>query len=916
MAYKIFLTALLLFLLYNTSCKEKNEEFVPLNPIIDVGENFYVQHDENNNIIYDVKKSGTGVTTLFKLLYPEFVANKAWTNKGEYIDNVVKQADGVTIVPHGATAPENYIPVKPGEQYFTKCYGVGYVGNHPFWYAPYAFFDDNDNYLGAALINTMSKSKSGVNFTIPENATKMHITMYGHQGFTLQQIVNVTDDEFDKLTMNRTKLEEEIYQNYDNYVKDKTLYDRIDKAYITIVNDDTRAPISVFADIFIEKKFPLVLATVPGALIENAEGEKETRLEVCRRVVEAGGEIIAHNGGVLTQEGFSDYNTMYQFFVQTKQDFNHYGFDVNGIILAGGTGQVTGAMESERWASSIYSYSDLYGVEYKNHDLALDSVYYHRRGGLGNFWNNIDKLKQSIDDAIAKKTWSVYYFHDGNEIKPEVMSELLDYINSKVGEQLEVVTYKQMYQKFAAKESDLLYKVSTYYVSSTGTSTDGRDINDPMSFAAANQRTYISGDTILFKKGDIFYGTFDPKINQVNDKITTISSYGEGPMPIISGYKIATEKSWFLFTTGYWKIHLKQPKNFDGLQANDDNSADIGFLEDTNGKKYFTRKNSFSEIKQQGEYYCDGTFIDMRSSDNPYQLYGVLKLATKTNLIVLHSNLKIEGLHLQGTGAHGMVGADANTKNVEIVNNVIEDVGGSFLKGSTRYGNGIEFYGTNAENILVHKNIIRNVYDVGFTIQGTAGSGKNVVVKNNIFVSNTQDSEIWESEAATGIQSYEFTENISINQGRGWGMEARPDKYVGSHILFWGYNIPNTDIYFHHNLVYNPRRLYFIEQTYGTNLFFSDHDYIKSDYNEYLMNEDTTIFRDSYNINSVDEFRKEFHKDEHSNFSLVELNEDLIDVASYTLEPKAFSMIMKYSESIRDYKNKIHQIKEITGNKK
>ena len=36
-------------------------------------------------------------------------------------------------------------------------------------------------------------------------------------------------------------------------------------------------------------------------------------------------------------------------------------------------------------------------------------------------------------------------------------------------------------------------------------------------------------------------------------------------------------------------------------------------------------------------------------------------------------------------------------------------------------------------------------------------------------------------------------ENISINQGRGWGMEARPDKYVGSHILFWGYNIPNTD---------------------------------------------------------------------------------------------------------------------------
>ena len=113
MAYKIFLTALVLFLLYNSSYKERNEEFVPLNPIIEVGENFYVQHDVNNNKIYDVKKSGTSVTNCCNNLL------------------------------HEATTSEAFKPI-PGEQYFTKCFEVGYVK-----------------------------------------------CIYGFQGFTLQQIVNL-----------------------------------------------------------------------------------------------------------------------------------------------------------------------------------------------------------------------------------------------------------------------------------------------------------------------------------------------------------------------------------------------------------------------------------------------------------------------------------------------------------------------------------------------------------------------------------------------------------------------------------------------------------------------------------------------------------------------------------------------------
>lgn len=890
MRKKILLLLMLLYIFTNIDCNEiyAKGEFASLNSVMEVGKKIYVQHDENNNDIYDLKKSGTGVTTVYETVLAEFTANKAWTTSGELIDNVSTE-------PFGATSREKYIPVTANEEYFIKTYGVGYADG--IWYAPVLFLDDNDKVISDELTNTLSKSKAGVTITVPENATKMHLTMYNNQGFTLQKVLNLTDEEFDHLPLNKTKIENEINQKYEEYQKDKTVYKKLDKAYITFVNDDTRASIDVYADLFISKDVPLVLATIPEALIENAYSQKETRLEVARRVEQAGGEIIAHNGGVLTEEGLSDYNTMYSFFVRTKQLFNYYNFDVNGIILAGGTGQITGAQESEKWVSSIYSYSDLYGVEYDRKEIALDSVYYHKREGLGNFESNLYEIKQEIDNAITKKSWLVFYFHDSSEIDTKVLEKVLDYVNSKNGTELEVVTYKEMYQKNTAKESEIVNTKHIYYVSSKGTSAIGTNENDPMSYETAKTKVYLSGDTILFKRGDTFYGTFDPTIAKVDNKITTISSYGEGEMPNIVGYKIVnSEESWQLHTDGIYKIDLTDTRYFSGLMTTSGDSVNIGFLEDSKGAKYFNKKSTLNELESEYDFYCDKDYLYIKSSENPYNKLGELKLATKTNLLIMQSNLKIENIKFSGTGAHGLVGSDESTENVEISNNIIQDIGGSYLKGTTRYGNGIEFYSTDASNIIVKDNIIRNVYDVGFTIQGTRGSGKNVVVKDNVFVSNSQDSEIWENGSSTGIESYEFTNNISVNAGRGWGYDARPEKYVTAHILFWGYLIDNTNIYFHHNTVYNPRRLYFIEQTNGTDIFFKEKDYIKSDYNTYFLTEDATIFRDSYKLSEKDDFILEYKKDANSAFSLIEVENNIINVAETSNSIKAIKELFDVEE--------------------
>lgn len=863
------------------------EDITPLNSLIEVGSQLYVQHDENNNDIYNLKKSETGTTVVYEIILPQFTANKVWTTEGEYIDNTSTKPDG-SIMAYGATAPEHYISVKAGEEYFIKIYGAG--GS----YAPVLFLDDNGTVIGDALTNTVSASKAGVPITVPEKATRMHLTMLYNSGFTLQRVHNLTDAEFDSLTINSSWLEEKLDSTYEQYKKDETLYQNTDKAYITFVNDDAKDDMNKFADLFIEKQLPLVIAAIPENLVENASSQKETRLDVAKRVVQAGGEVMAHNNRVLTQEGLSDYNTMYSIFVRPKQMLTRYGFDVNGIILSDGTGQVVGSGETERWVSSIYSYSDLYGEEYNSGQTSLDSVYYHKRSNLRDYRNDIDRIKNEIDAAIASKSWKVFYFQNANEMSPEVLGEVLDYINSKSKDEVEVITYKEMYKRNAVKESVVKNHKTTYYVSSTGTSVSGTDANAPMSYKTAQSRTYLSGDTILFKRGDTFYGTFSPKIAKIDDSITTISAYGQGEMPNISGYKIVGSKeAWQNHADGIYKIDLTDTQCFSGILTTDANSVNIGFMEDNKGVKYYNKKGSLDELENEYDFYCDATCLYIKSNENPYSSLGELKLATRTNLLFMNSDLKIENIKVSGTGAHGLLKADGSITNVEISNNIIEDIGGSFLNGTTRYGNGIEFYNTDVSNLLVKDNIIRNVYDVGFTIQGTKGSGTDVVVRDNVFVKNTQDSEIWESESATGIHSYEFKSNISIAQGRGWGYEARPDKYVAAHILFWYYRSEDTDIYFHHNIVYHPRRLYFVEQTGGTNIFFKETDYIRSDYNTYLMTKDVPIFRDFFKIGDKDKFISEYGKDENSTFSLIEVDESIINTAAESNTVKTIKKLLR-----------------------
>ncbi len=419
-------------------------------------------------------------------------------------------------------------------------------------------------------------------------------------------------------------------------------------------------------------------------------------------------------------------------------------------------------------------------------------------------------------------------------------------------------------------------------------------MSQPMDYDTCLSKTFESGDEILFLKGDIFYKPLSLKINKVDEQITHISSYSDGSSktdtpPTFSAYKIVEKSSaWVVHNKdkNIFKVDLTNIQNFSGVKSTDGRTNQIGFIEDPKNNIYWGLKLTMDELINGETYnfFIDKTFLYMKTKGkNPYSELGKLNLATRNNLVGIQSYVKYENLYLLGTGAHGM-GSGSTIKNTEICNLVIDKIGGSFLNDDgTRYGNGIEFYGGDNENLNIHHNIVRNVYDVAFTIQGPSGSAKNANVYKNIFVKNSQDSEIWESEAAIGIMNYNFYENVSINQGKGWGYDARPNKNFAAHILFYGYDYSQTKITFHDNYVYNPRRLYSASE--WTCPLFRDSSKISSDYNHYNITKQVWINNDRYNYTQLEDFKKFYDKDKHSNFTLIEgkIDQSLIDKANTSI---------------------------------
>ena len=206
----------------------------------------------------------------------------------------------------------------------------------------------------------------------------------------------------------------------------------------------------------------------------------------------------------------------------------------------------------------------------------------------------------------------------------------------------------------------------TYYISATGTSSIGTNIEDPMSLEVALNKTYHDNDKILFKAGDVFYGVISFNTEMTDNNFIYVGSYGEGDKPIISGARILDNENAWENNDGIYKLDLSNEKNFYGFRGYEKNSYNIGFFADDNGNIYGARKRRKDLMISEFDFYCEDNFIYVKCSENPSKKLGKVKFVSRYNLFCVSSNMIVENLNIQYTGAHGIVNKTFDVNNAYI----------------------------------------------------------------------------------------------------------------------------------------------------------------------------------------------------------------------------------------------------------
>jgi len=99
--------------------------------------------------------------------------------------------------------------------------------------------------------------------------------------------------------------------------------------------------------------------------------------------------------------------------------------------------------------------------------------------------------------------------------------------------------------------------MAIYYIKSNGGTGSGLSDDDAWTFEKLKATTLAAGDTILFKRGHIFYGAFSTYSGVVGSP-TTYGAYGTGENPIITGLTELT--SWTLESGNIYYATLDVPR--------------------------------------------------------------------------------------------------------------------------------------------------------------------------------------------------------------------------------------------------------------------------------------------------------------------------------------------------------------------
>ncbi|HVK60548.1 MAG TPA: right-handed parallel beta-helix repeat-containing protein, partial [Bdellovibrionales bacterium] len=269
----------------------------------------------------------------------------------------------------------------------------------------------------------------------------------------------------------------------------------------------------------------------------------------------------------------------------------------------------------------------------------------------------------------------------------------------------------------------------TFYIDSSKGSDENTGLAEESpwkTFANLKIREIKPGDTILLKRGEVWFDTLSIEAKGTEAQPVRIGTYGEGQtLPIISGSVSAVEIEWKKLTGNIWSAQVAASEGEEPLRA---------FQGDKSYRQEFL-KERFRRLKAEGDWAwesTDGGTLFVRSTHSPASWREPLEFNVRRYGIDIRggSHFSIEGVAvvrardgLRVRGGHGVIKnlvAEENSVNGVVINggwNRIENV----RSLQNRVGFFIEGEDNQLDQIVARENI-----EDGIQFGPESGGGNSV----------------------------------------------------------------------------------------------------------------------------------------------------------------------------------------------
>ncbi|MCQ2164034.1 MAG: hypothetical protein MJZ04_02525 [Bacteroidales bacterium] len=367
-----------------------------------------------------------------------------------------------------------------------------------------------------------------------------------------------------------------------------------------------------------------------------------------------------------------------------------------------------------------------------------------------------------------------------------------------------------------------------YYVSCDGDdAADGLSEKTPVrSIEKVNEMPLKPGDVVLFRRGDLWRGHI------VAQDGVTYSAYGKGPKPRLYGspFNSGSPEHWAeTDAEGVWALTTPLPDDVGTLVFNDGDKGcayKVLIDVDCDGNTFHLATgepfHSYRDLHRDLDLYHDpetGVVYLCSLEGNPGSRFGSIEMLTHGHTFaVLSVGAKLDNFCVKYTGAHGVAGRDGVT-SLEVTNCEFGWIGGSIQHQNpaptvpgkkvhpTRYGNGIELWGT-CDHYLVDHNYVYQCYDAGVTHQwhdpNPGPVQKDITYTRNLVQDCVYCLEYFLTAPGDSclMKDVLVKDNIFRRAGDyGWGFQ-RPDKGTPAIIKAWkGHEYPTENFRIENNII-------------------------------------------------------------------------------------------------------------------